>query len=281
MLRMLTPMLVAVLLAIAPTFALAGAAGSAKGVTPSADAALDGETRTLKVGSDVFIGDLVQTGPKGQVQILFADDTELVVGPHSSLEIEDYLIRNDGSAGQLAVNMLSGAFRFATGDSAKARYRIDTPTGTIGVRGTGFDVFVLKSGVARVMMYHGVTLSCADGSVCKTSGQLCEITEIGDGSVKILGDARRSTGDFRRQLKAEFIYSENEAPLLRQFRIAHAYECLHNPPDVPVQPHDDGSRNGNGNGRNPVTTTPTAPTTPTRPIRTILLVPTTSTPTIN
>ena len=69
--------------------ALADAAGSALGVDPAADATLNNENRTLVVGSDIFIGDLVKTGPKGQVQILFADNTELVVGPSSALTIED------------------------------------------------------------------------------------------------------------------------------------------------------------------------------------------------
>ncbi len=134
--RQLLGLLTAAMIAAMPGMALAAAAGSALGVDPAADAALNNETRTLVVGSDIFIGDLVQTGPRGQVQIMFADNTELVVGPSSALLIEDYLLRNDGSAGKLAVDMLSGAFRFSTGDSAKSRYVIGTPTGTIGVRGT-------------------------------------------------------------------------------------------------------------------------------------------------
>ena len=92
----LAGLLTAMLLCAAPSLALADAAGNALGVNPAADAALNGATRTLVVGADIFIGDLVETGPKGQVQILFADSTELVIGPSSSLRIEDYLIRNDG-----------------------------------------------------------------------------------------------------------------------------------------------------------------------------------------
>src|SRR5687768_10914002 len=104
--RQLLGLLTAAMIAAMPGMALAAAAGSALGVDPAADAALNNETRTLVVGSDIFIGDLVQTGPRGQVQIMFADNTELVVGPSSALLIEDYLLRNDGSAGKLAVDML-------------------------------------------------------------------------------------------------------------------------------------------------------------------------------
>ena len=94
-----------------------------KGVNPAADAQLEGATRTLIVGADIFIGDLVETGPKGQVQILFADNTKLVVGPQSSLKIDDYLMRNNGAAGKFAVDMLSGSFRFATGNGPKNQVR--------------------------------------------------------------------------------------------------------------------------------------------------------------
>ena len=93
-------------------------------------------SRSSSVGSDIFIGDQVVTDARGLVQIKFSDNTKLVVGPNSSLVIEDYLLREDGSGGKLAINALSGTFRFVTGGAAKDRYLIETPTGTIGVRGT-------------------------------------------------------------------------------------------------------------------------------------------------
>ena len=191
------------------------------------------------VGADIFIGDRVETGPKGQVQILFADDTELVVGPSSVLVIEDYLLRHDGSAGQLAVEMLSGAFRFATGNSAKERYRIATPTGTIGVRGTAFDVVVDADRVTRILLYHGAVRFCTDGGDCKTLTTFCELGQIGGREATLLGDTRRIGGAPRAQLKGEFIYAMNQAPLLRRFWVAPARDCLNTPPPSPPQTDDD------------------------------------------
>ncbi|MDO8358408.1 MAG: hypothetical protein Q7T08_00005, partial [Devosia sp.] len=71
--KLISGVVAALLLAGLPALALAEAAGSAKGVKPAADAERGGTIETLVVGSDIFIGDLVETGPKGQVQILFAD----------------------------------------------------------------------------------------------------------------------------------------------------------------------------------------------------------------
>jgi hypothetical protein len=220
-----------------PAVALADAAGSAQGVNPSADADRAGAVQTLVVGSDIFIGDLIKTGAKGQVQIQFADTTKLVVGPNSSLKIEDYLLRNDGSAGKLAVDMLGGSFRFATGDAPKNRYVINTPTGTIGVRGTHFDVFVALNGVTRILHYQGVVRFCTKTNKCQELSKLCTLGEISSDAT-IIGDSQQIEGKARDQLKSEFIYSNNQAPLLSRFRFANAYGCTHNPPNVPVNVPD-------------------------------------------
>ena len=243
--RLLTGLFAAALVLSLPSLAIAAAAGSAKGVNPDADALREGATQTLVVGSDIFIGDTVQTGPKGQVQILFADNTKLVVGPKSALKIEDYLIRNDGSAGKLAVDMLSGAFRFSTGDSAKTRYKIDTPTGTIGVRGTHFDVWVglLKlEPVTRILHYEGIVTFCNLSGECQQLTDLCTLGEI-TSEAKVLGNTNDTKGDERQALKSEFIYSENQAPLLRPFWFKNALDCLRKKPQVP-DPENHGFTNG-------------------------------------
>ena len=93
--------------------ALAAApAGKAVGVDPSASNQAGGTTRTLVVGADVGIGDKIVTGASGQVQLVFSDDTHLVVGPSSSLVIQSYLLRGGQTASKFAVNALSGSFRF-------------------------------------------------------------------------------------------------------------------------------------------------------------------------
>ncbi|RYE09360.1 MAG: hypothetical protein EOP22_09695 [Hyphomicrobiales bacterium] len=228
-------LLSAALFILVPTIASA-AVGSALGVNPQAVSG----TRVLVVGADIFIGDLIETGPSGQVQIRFQDDTELVVGPSSSLRIDDYLIRNNGSAGKLAVDMLSGAFRFATGDSAKNRYIINTPTGTIGVRGTEFDVFVYRDDAAmmktEILLYNGVVIFCTEGNVCKTLSEFCEIGELTLEQAEIVGDSRLTDRHVRAGYRANFIYAEDQSPLRRDFWFARARECLNVAPVLPSFP---------------------------------------------
>lgn len=200
------------------------ASGTAMGVDPDAEAQ-GAETRTLIVGADVFIGDRIVTGPKGQVQILFEDRTELVVGPSSALLLEDYLLREDGSAGKLAINALSGSFRFVTGGAAKDRYVINTPTGTIGVRGTGFDFFVANL-ITAVMVYEGAVRMCTTDANCIDLTSACEVGQYDTSQATVLGNPDDITGDDRDQLKEWFIYAQSERPLLEEFRLPNAEDCL-------------------------------------------------------
>ncbi|MBN9053790.1 MAG: FecR domain-containing protein, partial [Rhizobiales bacterium] len=145
--------IVLLLVGASPALAASGS-GTALGVDQSARLQDKQGAKTLVVGSDVFIGDRVVTDAKGLVQIRFSDRTKLVVGPRSSLVIEDYLLRDDGSGGKFAINALSGTFRFITGGAPKDRYQITTPTGTIGVRGTAFDLNVHPDHFS-LLLFHG------------------------------------------------------------------------------------------------------------------------------
>ena len=235
--KLVSCLLAAVLLSAVPALADAPA-GTTRGVKPAAEAALDGADRTLVVGSDIFIGDQVSTGAKGQVQILFNDNTKLVVGPNSSLKMADYLMRNNGDAGKFVVDMLSGSFRFATGDAPKNKYEINTPTGTIGVRGTEFDVFVYNGAISytRIMHYVGVVLFKHKGDAkWQELHDLCTIGQITD-VASVLGNSKSMTNQERTRLRGEFRYADNQAPLLRPFWVLPSFECLHRPTGVDAPP---------------------------------------------
>jgi hypothetical protein len=257
--RKLVSGLVAAALLLTPSLALADAAGSAAGVKPSASSALDGKTRTLVVGSDIFIGDKVKTGSSGQVQILFADRTKLVIGPGSSLAIKDYLIRNNGDPGKFVIDVLSGTFRFATGDAPKNKYVINTPTGTIGVRGTRFDLNITQKRTWGIM-FEGTTRDCSRSGDCVNVGGECSLFEIVSGNAQVVGDTREMSGAMRRELRTNFRYAVagGQASLLRPFRFGNATQCLNPPtvtaPDSPfiiTIPPPDQRGDGDGNGSPP------------------------------
>lgn len=215
--------LLGLLLLLLPTAAYGDAAGSAQGVDPDAEARA-GETRTLVVGSDIFIGDRIVTGASGEVQILFADNTKLVIGPRSQLLIEDYLLRENGSTGKMVLDALGGTFRFVTGNAPKNRYQINTPGGTISVRGTAFELWV-GDGIAYALVQRGAICT---GDDC--TANICEVLKVAGSDSGVIGNAEDSTGDDRAQLKEWFEYAVDQSSLMGKFRLSNGLDCLRREP---------------------------------------------------
>jgi Uncharacterized protein conserved in bacteria len=200
--------------------------GSAVGVNPDALSRRGNIERTLVVGSDVSIGERIVTGPTGHVQLLFKDQTRLVVGPRSTLEIEAYLL-NGSAADRFAVNALSGTFRFISGNSPKAAYSIDTPTASIAVRGTEFDLTV-GSGLSLVMLYDGALTLCR-GSACVDLARRCDLGVVGSG----IADMFTWPEERRNDYAGYFPLPHIQAGFLQHFRIGGGQACLQAPQAVP------------------------------------------------
>src|SRR5262249_51478447 len=81
-------------------------------------------SRSLGSGSPVYENDKLETGA-GNIQIIFVDETKLVVGPNSSLVIDRFLLRGGKSAQKFSVDALRGTFRFISGHMAKSAYNIE------------------------------------------------------------------------------------------------------------------------------------------------------------
>lgn len=263
--RLLSLGLAALFTLIASGAVTAADTGTAVGVTPDAAARGTGGNRTLRVGSDIAVGETVVTDRRGQVQIVFADDTHLVVGPGSSLLIEQYLLRGNGTASTFAINALSGSFRFVTGKSPKAAYEIRTPTATIGVRGTAFDFTVDRLNLTTLVLFHGAVRLCTLDGECVTLSTRCQV-----GAADMLQALQvRAAASLRDQ----FPYIRSQRPLLVDFRVAGAEQCL--PATSTATP---GSLSENGGGGTPAQgEAPTSP--PTTPNTTPNTPPPTTTPT--
>lgn len=165
--------------------------------------------RALAAGSPVYENDKLVTG-KGNIQIIFMDDTKLVVGPNSTLVIDRFLMRGGKSAQKFSVNALRGTFRFITGDMAKKAYDIQTASATIGIRGTAFD-FSSGSETLVAVLEGGVSL-CASGE-CAAIPDKCGVGRAGGKGAGLLGG--RSKGQALRQLP----YIVSQGALTRSFRL--------------------------------------------------------------
>jgi hypothetical protein len=107
------------------------AIGSATSVKPQAEA----NARTLSGGSTVYSKELVRTGESGVADLRFHDNSNLSVGPKSSVRLDKFVYDPNKSSGGVAVEATRGSFRFVTGSQSKGSYQVKTPYGTLGIRG--------------------------------------------------------------------------------------------------------------------------------------------------
>lgn len=119
------------------------------------------QSQTVKVndGSNVFGREIVRTGPDSSAKIVLKDNTNLNVGPGSSVTLDNFVFNGDSDYKRAGFNLAKGAFRFTSGGSDKRAYDLKTPVGTIGVRGTEFHALV-KDGVTHIEVNDGLTKIC-------------------------------------------------------------------------------------------------------------------------
>ena len=123
--------------------------------------------------SDIESMDTVET-KNSTVNISFKDDTKVVIKENSKLLIDDFVFNPNQSGGKLGLKVGFGTVRYASGQIAKADPQsvdIQTPTATIAVRGTDFNMTVDEIGRSLVVLVP----SC-DGPRCVT-GKI-EITSL-------------------------------------------------------------------------------------------------------
>ena len=116
------------------------------GSTIEAKSTVSGEgavgKRVIATADPIYRDERLRSNITGLGQFQLGDGTKLVLGRNASLVIDRYVLAGGGKAKTVTLKLLSGTARFVTGSSDKRAYRILTPQGTIGVRGTAFDLTV-------------------------------------------------------------------------------------------------------------------------------------------
>lgn len=119
--------------------------------------------RRLVVNADVLKDDIVETKVRSATRLVFRDGTYLSMGPSSRVRIADLPVAQDDDS-SFVVEATEGVFKFVSGQMRSDRYRIETPAGTIGVRGTIVWLYVDGAGNAEVASQVGEVRPCAAGT---------------------------------------------------------------------------------------------------------------------
>lgn len=130
-----------------------------------------GVRESLRRGSEIFVGDQINTRSNGHVHVHFVDDALVSVRPNSQLLIQLYNYNADDPASSaVKFELNEGVTRAISGEAAKSardRFRLNTPIAAIGVRGTDFVVSASAS-TTRALVNEGSIIMAPYSGACSS-----------------------------------------------------------------------------------------------------------------
>jgi hypothetical protein len=100
-----------------------------------------------ETGTRIYPLDRIESGKNSSASLILQDDTIICIGPESTMNMEEFTFIPSKYEYSMATRLLKGTFLFLSGVIAKIapdNMKIQTPDGTIAVRGTRFLVEVKK-----------------------------------------------------------------------------------------------------------------------------------------
>jgi hypothetical protein len=140
----------------------------------------DGSRVRLELGDQVFQGDILESGPEGNVGVLLADQTTFAMGPEGRMVLDEMIYDPATQQGSVSMSVLQGVFTFVSGQVAKTdpdAMTLDTPVATIGIRGTQVGLDLRDGGNLNVHLME------------ERFGFVGEVVIVNDGGVQVLNDA--------------------------------------------------------------------------------------------
>lgn len=108
----------------------------------------NGSSRLLAKGDPVCVGDTIQSARSASAQIVMIDNELIAVRPDTKIRIDSYTY-HDKSSDNIALSLFNGAARIISGEIGKHFPKndlINTPSATIGIRGTDHEAAVILPG---------------------------------------------------------------------------------------------------------------------------------------
>jgi uncharacterized cupin superfamily protein len=130
----------------------------------------DGSSLKLTKGDAVAVGSTLVVG-RGKLQLRFVDGALMSFKPNTRFEIQAYQFKSgDASDAKAETRLVEGGLRTLTGAIAKVNrnaYRMETQSGTIGIRGTQF-----STDGQVTTLYEGAVIKTPDSGASSTRDQI-------------------------------------------------------------------------------------------------------------
>ncbi len=212
--------------------------GTATSTKPDAQGIIGAKSEALSPGTELYANETVRTGNVGRADLVLLDNTNLTVGPTSEVLLDKFVYDRTGSSGSVILQATRGAFRFVTGSQDHRAYKVNTPYGSLGVRGTTVEVVVKPKGQTGHLCPNGRLPE--PGKSCEAEcdvvyrlveGKGAQVTNAAGQSTQLSGE-----GDTVCQTSAgEFVHSTSSESIL-SFQVAQEQTPSPSPPPPPPGP---------------------------------------------
>ena len=123
--------------------------GSVATLQGTASVTRNNATSALALRDPVYKNDVLQTNVDGTLGITFDDETTFTLKPNTRLAVDEFVYQEGGTDNAAVFNVVRGTAAFVAAEVAHTgNMKIDTPTSTLGIRGTTGLVEVPEGGAA-------------------------------------------------------------------------------------------------------------------------------------
>ncbi|MBI3440588.1 MAG: FecR domain-containing protein [Proteobacteria bacterium] len=126
----------------------------------------DGTHVPAAVNTPLYQGDVIETSKAGAVNLQFADNTSFAISESARMSVDKFIYDSAHHSGSSFFSMLQGVFVYTSGLIGKAdpgSVSIETPVGSIGIRGTVVAGHIMPAGQES-------KITILDGAITVTNG---------------------------------------------------------------------------------------------------------------
>ena len=119
--------------------------GNSNVVVKTVTGEIGDEKRVLQLNDDVYFNEAITTMEESATEITFLDGTKLTLGEDTEVVLDKFIYDPDPSNSQFVLSLSKGVMRFVSGSMPSEAYKIHTPVGTVGIRGSVIDIVCIAT----------------------------------------------------------------------------------------------------------------------------------------
>lgn len=141
---------------------------------------LDGSSEKLTLGTPIYEGDVIETSQEGAVNVVFLDETSLALSANARVALDNYNYDSATENGETNLSVLRGVFVYTSGLIGRDDpddVHIQTPVGSIGIRGTIIAGTINPEGQSEISVLEGAIV-VSNGAGERTLSQQYETVKL-------------------------------------------------------------------------------------------------------